>query len=285
MLLSDWCGVQSPVETVQPKNIWSNMTAVTNRRSYALALQSLLVRRVSAPVASRMERVWNERLGTCDEDGVRTLIAAAPQAVGRAPFVATSEEAAALLKLGITWPFTQRVDELMRITLLVEAASHGCDAPRSAMVMECYERGDLLERQAVLRALPLFPEPSRFLDLAVEACRSQIQSVFEAIACENPYPADQFPELNFNQMVLKALFTGIPLKRIIDLPARVTPELRRMANDYASERSAAGRSIPSDIELILKESALRSETERLLKKADNEARGEQNTGGVASGLR
>jgi hypothetical protein len=71
--------------------------------------------------------------------------------------------------------------------------------------------------------------------------------VFEAIACENPYPAAHFPELNFNQMVLKALFTGVALERVIGLDGRVTPELARMANDYASERRAAGRSVPADI--------------------------------------
>ena len=81
----------------------------------------------------------------------------------------------------------------------------------------------------------------------MDACRSHIQPLFEAIACENPYPARHFPELNFNQMVLKVLFTGVALDRVVGLQARVTPELQRMAADYASERRAAGRSIPPDI--------------------------------------
>jgi hypothetical protein len=93
----------------------------------------------------------------------------------------------------------------------------------------------------------LLPEPERVVALGVEACRSSIQPVFEAIACENPFPARHFPEPNFNQMVLKALFTGVPLARILGLQDRVTAELERMARDFASERRAAGRPVPADI--------------------------------------
>ena len=53
-------------------------------------------------------------------------------------------------------------------------------------------------------------------------------------------------------MVLKALFTGVTLARIIGLDERVTPELGRMAADYASERRAAGRSVPEDLSRITK---------------------------------
>jgi hypothetical protein len=77
-----------------------------------------------------------------------------------------------------------------------------------------------------------------------------VQSVFEAIACENPYPMQHFPEHNYNQMVLKAFFTGVAVQRIDGLAARRSPELVRMAEAYASERRAAGRSVPSDIGLV-----------------------------------
>jgi hypothetical protein len=100
--------------------------------------------------------------------------------------------------------------------------------------------------------LPLLPDPARFVDVGAGACRTSVQSVFEGICCENPYPAAHFPPLNFNQMVLKALFTEASLDRIVGLAARITPELARMAGDYASERRAAGRSVPSDIERLLR---------------------------------
>jgi hypothetical protein len=48
-------------------------------------------------------------------------------------------------------------------------------------------------------------------------------------------------------MVLKALFTGVALDRIVNLDDRLNPELARMASDYASARRAAGRSVPADL--------------------------------------
>ena len=97
----------------------------------------------------------------------------------------------------------------------------------------------------------LLPRPERFLAIAVESCRSSVQSVFEAIACENAYPAAFFPEANFNQMVLKALFTGADVRRVGGLAERCGAELVRMAEDYASERRAASRSIPDGVGLIV----------------------------------
>ncbi len=98
--------------------------------------------------------------------------------------------------------------------------------------------------------LAYLESPAAFGDLAVEACRASAQSVFEAIACENPYAAAHFAESSFNHMVLKAVFTGVDLHRIAGLTDRVTPDLVRMAQDYAAERQAAGRTLP-DLDLIV----------------------------------
>ena len=59
-----------------------------------------------------------------------------------------------------------------------------------------------------------------------------------------------FPEHNFNQMVLKSFFTGVAVERIEGLASRRSPELVRMAEAYASERRAAGRSVPPDLHLV-----------------------------------
>ena len=116
---------------------------------------------------------------------------------------------------------------------------------------DCFRHGDNAERRATLRALSLFAEPSRYVEIGAQACRSHVQTVFESLACENPFPAKRFAELQFNQMVLKALFIGVSLGRVMGLAARVTPELARMAGDYADERRAAGRSVPQDIEAFI----------------------------------
>ena len=115
----------------------------------------------------------------------------------------------------------------------------------------CYEQGDASEQQSWLKGAALLPEPERFLWRMIDACRTNIVPNFEAVACENVYPARYFPEANFNQLVLKALFNGIALARIAGLPQRANPELARMAADYAAERRAANRSVPADIALAM----------------------------------
>jgi hypothetical protein len=111
--------------------------------------------------------------------------------------------------------------------------------------------GNSREQEALLRALSILPDQGRFLLTAVEACRANVQTVFEAIACENSYPGCYFPESNFNQMVLKAIYTGVSLRRVVGLPDRITPTLKGMASDHIKERTAAGRPVHEDIALIM----------------------------------
>lgn len=113
----------------------------------------------------------------------------------------------------------------------------------------CYEHGDAREQASWLRGAALLPDAAQFVPVVIDACRTNILTVFEAVACENPYPATHFPELHFNQLVLKALFNGVALTRIIGLEVRANATLARMASDYADERRAAGRSVPADLPL------------------------------------
>jgi hypothetical protein len=116
---------------------------------------------------------------------------------------------------------------------------------------ELFMRGDSREQEALVRTLSLLPDAGRFLPMAVEACRANVQTVFEAIACENPYPGCYFPESNFNQLVLKAIFNGVSLQRIVGLSDRITPALKDMASDHIKERTAACRPVHKDIALIM----------------------------------
>jgi hypothetical protein len=135
--------------------------------------------------------------------------------------------------------------------LLLLARAESASGSIAAAAIECYEQGDAREQESWLRAVAFLPEPQQYLPTVIDACRTSILPLFEAVACENLYPAGYFPERNFNQMVLKALFNAVALNRIQRLPERLNPELSRMANDYAAERRAAGRSIPADISLAM----------------------------------
>ncbi|MCS3805629.1 hypothetical protein HNO92_003230 [Chromobacterium alkanivorans] len=135
-----------------------------------------------------------------------------------------------------------------RALLLLRALAAGAGP---ALAFDLYRGGDSLEQQAVVKALILLPRPEGWLALATDASRSHVAGVFQALACDNAYPAQQFPDLNFNQLVLKALFTGAPARHIAGLERRWSPELEQMVAAYATERRAAGRSVSDDVVFLL----------------------------------
>jgi hypothetical protein len=191
-----------------------------------------------------------------DDERFLSVFSSAWRFLGKSSLELPETDVARLEAGGITWRIDGwGLDELGRIILLGRAFRELPPDRAAALLEACYSRGDNRERQAVLRALPLLPGRARFVPMAIEACRSNVQTVFQAIACENPLPAEEFPDLNFNQLVLKALFNGVALSRIVGLSRRAGPELARMAADYAAEREAAGRSVPSDIDLVLDRTA------------------------------
>jgi hypothetical protein len=197
------------------------------------------------------------RAGAEFEGPLLDAYARAPLRVGRGPLHLSMEQLRELEAAvpGVGFDRWTRDDAARALLLMAHRRSlqtSGAAGPSFVdAAVACFEQGDAREQQSWLRALPLWPEASAFLPYAIDACRTNIVPVFEALACENPYPAAHFPDRNFNQMVLKAMFNNIELARIVSLGSRLNAELTRMARDYAAERTAAGRSVPADIHLAM----------------------------------
>jgi hypothetical protein len=173
---------------------------------------------------------------------------AAPRHVGRDLLGLTSAEALSLASAtsGVSFARWTRYDAARAIVTL-SVADHAPPDVFSAAALSWFDQGDTLEQQSWLKTLPLVPQPERFLPQAIDACRTNIVPLFEAIACENPYPSRSFPDLHFNQLVMKAMFLGVALSRVVGLAPRLNTELTRMARDFAAERRAAGRPVPADL--------------------------------------
>ena len=217
-------------------------------RSLLLSVMEDIVGQRARDGGAWLETVTHAATGV---DTFASAFANASRRTGRSALALGPDDTKRLAEVGVTWPVSRwALDDLARVALLLRAAEVVDPAELQALVDRAYRKGDTRERQAVLRALPLLPDPPRFLAYAVDAARSGIPPLFEAIACENPYPAAHFPALNFNHLVLHALVSGVALDRIVGLGARVTPDLVRVANDYAAERRAAGRSVPADLDYI-----------------------------------
>ncbi|MDR7131541.1 hypothetical protein J2X69_003905 [Algoriphagus sp. 4150] len=116
-----------------------------------------------------------------------------------------------------------------------------------AAMNQLFETADMNEHQALFAALPLMPFQEDLIPRAIDGLRTNISSVFDAIALNNPFPTNYFPEANWNQMVLKAIFMQRPLYRIEGLEERRNPALAAIARDFAHERWAAGREVMPEI--------------------------------------
>jgi hypothetical protein len=136
--------------------------------------------------------------------------------------------------------------ELVRIRMLEEASGELAPEAFAELLWSVWRSGDLGERQAVLRALPGLRDPARHLPIAAEGARTNALAIFEAIAADNPYPSRFFGERELSQLVVKALFLGVPVARIVGLERRMNTELTRMAAAFVSERRAANRDVSED---------------------------------------
>ncbi len=138
------------------------------------------------------------------------------------------------------------VDQAGRTLLVLSLPAQETD--RYEQVLDrVFTHADVGESVALYQSLPLLPRPEHHRARAAEGLRTNMTSVFNAVALRNPYPAEQLSEAAWNQMVLKAVFVGSPLHLMQGPDERANPELARMLVDYAHERWAAGRSVTPEL--------------------------------------
>ncbi len=163
----------------------------------------------------------------------------------------TSAEIAQAFDLCEGWnPERWSALDTARVVLVL---SRGDLAQKSAVdaIEDAFKYADAGELVALYRSLAHLPDAQRFAWRAGEGCRTSMRTVFEAAACDTPYPVRYFDDLAWRQMVIKCLFVGAPLWRVYGLDTRLDAELARMALDLADERRSAGRDVPCELWLCL----------------------------------
>ncbi|WP_314174307.1 EboA domain-containing protein [Streptomyces winkii] len=133
--------------------------------------------------------------------------------------------------------------------LLLRTAGAGAET-----LTRLYRQGTAGERVAVLRALPHLPAgvAPELLPLVEDALRANDTSLVAAAV--GPYGAAHLDAHGWRHAVLKCLFTGVALDAVAGLErrARGDAELARMLDDFARERTAAGRDVPADLHRALR---------------------------------
>jgi len=221
--------------------------AETPRTKQVALLRALLQTRVAPDALSWLDGMCGK---VADDNGTRALymaFSAAGRRIGKEPLKPTRDERAAAAAARTDWDLSSwTVDQAARLLLLLALRADSGDA-LTAKLKPLFQSADLGELQALCKSLPLLPFPESHRARCADIVRTNITSVFEAVAHENPYPKEQLEEGAWNQMVLKALFVGVKLYPIQGIDERANPELARILCDYAHERWAAGRTISPEL--------------------------------------
>jgi hypothetical protein len=110
-----------------------------------------------------------------------------------------------------------------------------------------FETGDIYEQEALYATLCILPHQELLASRASEGLRSNMTTIFDAVALNNPFPAEQLNEMAWNQLVLKAIFLQRPMYQIIGIDIRNNRGLAETLLDAVRERWSAHRSVMPEL--------------------------------------
>lgn len=205
-------------------------------------------------IASRVDdaaMAWiNDRanaIATGDKKALFLAFGLVPRKVGKAELALTEAERNAAEKYRPGWnPSGWSVDQLVRTFFVATYPASDIAAYVQSLDL-MFSTGEVGELVALYQSLPLLPNPAAHVMRAAEGIRQNIKAVFCAVAHNNPFPAEQFSDDQWNQMILKCLFIEVSLRPVIGIDERANAKLMSMLVDFAHERRAAHRSIPAEL--------------------------------------
>lgn len=214
-------------------------------------VRALVLARVQGAAANALTASADECARGTEPVRFGGLLSLASRHVPRGPLAPNARELASANELCPGWnPERWTLLDAARAWLVLTRPDLA--QPSAALALEeCFAFADVGELCALHRVITLLPGPERFVWRAGEGCRSSMRAVYEAAACDTPFPARHFDELAWRQLVIKALFVEAPLWRVVGLDGRLSEELARMALDLAEERRAAHRPVQHELWLAL----------------------------------
>ncbi|MBM4074826.1 MAG: HEAT repeat domain-containing protein [Planctomycetes bacterium] len=170
-----------------------------------------------------------------------------PRKIGKSDLHLTDFELARASAVRPGWnPRGWSIDQLTRTFLVLSYPSTDQDQYVKTLD-QLFQTGEVGELVSLYQALPLLPNPQSHILRAAEGIRSNIKSVFCAVAHNNPFPSETFNDEQWNQLVLKCLFIEVSLNPVIGIDQRANVKLMQTLIDFAHERRAAHRPIPPEL--------------------------------------
>lgn len=192
----------------------------------------------------------DQRRAQVAEGDTRALFLAfgmAPRKFGKEPLEVSDRDQENATDARDGWvPRGWSIDQAARTLLLASLPSE--DVSEYMSVLDTlFQTGEVRELVALYQALSILPHHELMADRLAEGIRTNMKSVFCAVAHHNPLPREILEIGPWNQMILKALFIGVSIDRIQGVDQRANLHLSRMLIDYAHERRAASRPIPIEL--------------------------------------
>src|SRR5690625_7070919 len=110
-----------------------------------------------------------------------------------------------------------------------------------------FQTAENREAAAIYKTIPLFNHPEKWRYRATEAIRTNIGTIFDAMAFHNPFPAMHFDDIAWDQLVLKTIVGDKSIWNITGRKEHRNKELARALSDFAHERWSAHRTLPADV--------------------------------------
>lgn len=206
-----------------------------------------LQKRLDSDSFQTLKTTYENLKGDAEDWEVFSSFSRAPRYTGKEPLKLSADEISKAESLRTGWkPGHWTIDQLARTLLLLSLAEREKQEFLDKLG-KLFTSSDLGEGVALYQSLPVLPYPHDLTGRAAEGIRTNITSVFNAVAHRNPYPADFFDDDAWNQVILKSLFVGSPIYLIQGVDERANKPLAAILVEYAHERWSAGREISPEL--------------------------------------
>jgi len=176
---------------------------------------------------------YDTLLNTPDEKTLYLSISLATRKVGKSSIKINNDSR--------TWT----IDQAVRVVFL---ANMNPLLPNHRLWIDrFFTTADQNELVAIYQGIFYLPVPQFWLDKALFAARSNMTSIFLAIAYQNKFPCLYFSEDAWNQLVLKTLCLNFALSPIIGLTQRMNSNLREIFYENVLDQWAANRLVNPEL--------------------------------------
>lgn len=211
-------------------------------------LIAILSKRVGKDSISGIEATGMKLQGKAEKWEFFSSFSSVPRLTGKEKLKINEVEKKKADELRPGWDLSEwTADQIGRTYLILCVAQNEEKVTFLEKIDKLFITSDMNEAVALYKSLPVLPYPDSLKARAAEGIRSNMTTVFKAVALRNPYPSEYLDEDAWNQLVLKALFVGSPLYLIQGIDNRANKRLAEMLVEYAHERWSASRQVSPEL--------------------------------------